>query len=304
MRARRLDGEDFTKLRHLLRPLTEAWGQALPLEERIAAHIEVAEALAASESESGAERLWGAAGGEDIAACVDEWRESASGFPAIGGGDYEALFATLAAAKIMRSARATHPRLSILGPLEARLVDAELVILGGMNEGVWPPDAGFDPWMSRAMRKKFDLPSPEFRIGLSAHDFAQLACTKEVLLTRALRAGGNPSVPSRFLLQLDAVLRAAGLSDDRRDALAAKEPWREWAQALDAPEEGEKGACARPQPRPPAEARPAALSVTEISTWLRNPYAIYARHVLRLKKLEELDAAPDAAERGVMIHAA
>ena len=190
---------------------------------------------------------------------------------------------------------------SILGPLEARLIDADLIILGGMNEGVWPPDAGFDPWMSRQMRKKFNLPSPEFRIGLSAHDFAQLACAKEVLLTRSLRSGGNPSVPSRFLLQLDAVLRAAGLPDD---VLAATEPWREWAQALDAPAEAEKKPCTRPQPCPPVSVRPTTLSVTEITTWLRNPYAIYARHILNLKKLEELDAELDASDRGVMIHAA
>jgi ATP-dependent helicase/nuclease subunit B len=211
------------------------------------------------------------------------------------------LFGSLSAAKTLRSQRAAHPRVSILGPLEARLMTADLVILGGMNEGAWPPDAGFDPWMSRPMRKKFGLPSPEFRIGLSAHDFAHMACAPEVMLTRSLRANGTPTVPSRFLLQIDAVLRAAGLSGDTHDALTPAEPWRAWAQTLDAPNLIQP--CERPQPRPPAATRPAKLSVTEIGTWQRNPYAIYARHILKLEKLEELDAALDASDRGTMIHA-
>jgi ATP-dependent helicase/nuclease subunit B len=121
------------------------------------------------------------------------------------------------------------------------------------------------------------------------------------MLTRSLRSNGTPTVPSRFLLQIDAVLRAAALSEDT-DALTPQDPWKEWAQALDTP--ADIRACPRPQPRPPVAVRPTSLSVTEITTWLRNPYAIYARHILKLKKLEELDAELDASDRGTMIHAA
>jgi len=174
--------------------------------------------------------------------------------------------------------------------------------MGGLNEGTWPPDVGYDPWMSRPMRKKFKLPSPEYRVGLSAHDFAQLACTKEVFLTRSLRTNGTPTVPSRFLLQLEAVLNASGLSDKDRDAMAPTEPWKAWAHTLDRPDLCSP--CARPQPCPPVELRPKALSVTEITTWLRNPYAIYAKHILKLKKLDDLDAELDASDRGTMIHEA
>jgi ATP-dependent helicase/nuclease subunit B len=152
------------------------------------------------------------------------------------------------------------------------------------------------------MRQKFNLPSPEFRIGLSAHDFVQLASAPEVMLTRSIRANGTPTVPSRFLLQIDAVMRAAGLSDDTHDALAPAEPWRAWAALLDAPAREDIQPCARPQPRPAVAVRPTTLSVTEIGTWMRNPYAIYAKHILNLRKLDELDAEPDAADRGMMIH--
>ncbi|MFA5040449.1 MAG: PD-(D/E)XK nuclease family protein, partial [Bdellovibrionales bacterium] len=300
IRVRNLEDEDFGAIKKLLAPLTKKWNGSLPLAERIALHIEIAEAIASSDKEAGAARLWADERGKDTAEWFDEWRASADGFPPLSGNDYAALFGSLASTKILRSVRTTHPRLSILGPLEARLCSADLVILGGMNEGSWPPDAGFDPWMSRPMRKKFGLPSPEYRLGLSAHDFSQLACAKEVMLTRASRVDGMPAVPSRFLLQIDAVLNAARLSDDTPNAL----PWREWAKALDAPKQGDIKPCARPLPCPSVALRPTKLSVTEIGTWLRNPYAIYAKHILKLRKLDELDAELDAADRGMMIHEA
>ena len=224
------------ELKRLLRDLREGWNQFLPLDERIAAHIAVAEGVAATAEEAGASRLWRGAEGEDTAGWLDEWRMAATGFPALTGGDYLALFTGMAQIKTLRRSFNPHPRLSILGPMEARFLNVDLVILGGMNESVWPPDAGYDPWMSRPMREKFGLPAPEFRIGLSAHDFAQLACAPEVLLTRSVRSSGTPTVPSRFLLQLDAVLRALGYSDDKQDALQPAEPWREWARLLDEPE--------------------------------------------------------------------
>ncbi|MDR3448201.1 MAG: PD-(D/E)XK nuclease family protein, partial [Alphaproteobacteria bacterium] len=302
LRARRMEDEKFVGLRKLLQPLTQEWRHPLPLARRLSAHIAVAEDVSASDAESGKDRLWRGENGEAAAAWLDEWQSGAGGLPDLAGGDYAALFGSLAGTQILRSQHTTHPRLSILGPLEARLLSADLIILGGMNEASWPPDAGFDPWMSRPMRKDFGLPAPEFRIGLSAHDFAQLASAGEVMLTRSARANGSPTVPSRFLLQIDAVLRAAGLSETK-DALEPAEPWRAWAQALDEPAQP-PAPCPRPRPCPPVAARPTSLSVTEIGTWLRNPYAIYAKHILKLTKLEELDAELDAADRGTMIHAA
>jgi ATP-dependent helicase/nuclease subunit B len=299
---RRLEDENMNWARQCIGPLTQNWRRALPLSDHVDAHVAAAEAAARTPHESGQARLWRGDVGDAVTEWFDEWRDGAVGFPPLTGRDYAALFATLSESKTMRCARATHPRLSILGPLEARLISADLVIMGGMNEGSWPPDPGFDPWMSRPMRHDFKLPLPEFRIGLSAHDFATIACAPEVMLTRAARSGGTPSMPSRFLLQLDAVLRATGLSGNDGDALKPAEPWRVWAQALDTPEEIEP--CGAPQPRPPLDLRPNRLSVTDIGTWRRNPYAIYAKYVLGLRKLDELDAPLDASDKGNVIHAA
>ena len=127
------------------------------------------------------------------------------------GRHYPALFEALAAGAVVRPAYGRHPRLAIWGLVEARLQQADLVVLGGLNEGTWPGPAADDPWMSRQMRREFGIASPERAIGIAAHDFAQALGAPEVALTRAARREGAPTVPSRWLLRLDTVLRAVGL---------------------------------------------------------------------------------------------
>jgi ATP-dependent helicase/nuclease subunit B len=164
-----------------------------------------------------------------------------------------------------------------------------------LNEGTWPADPGNDPWMSRPMREAFGLPALERRIGLAAHDFAEGFLAPEVILTRATRVEGTPTVPSRWLLRLETVMRAGG-----RVVEFDRGHWLDWQKALDWPVRVEP--VARPAPRPPLSARPRRLSVTQIETWMRDPYAIYARHILRLRPLDPVDQEPGAAERGTLIH--
>ena len=272
-------------------------GTALDAPGLIRAHVAAAEALAASDELPGAARLWAGEAGEAAAVFVAELVRAAARFPRLSGGAYPAFFASLIAGPVVRPRYGRHPRLAIWGPLEARLQHADLLVLGGLNEGTWPPEAPVDPWMSRPMRSDFGLPEPERRIGLSAHDFAQACAAREVVLTRALKVEGTPTQPSRWLLRLDNLLRAAGLAWDKAEAAR----WLAWQRALDQPSEPPRP-IEPPAPRPPVEARPRKLSVTEIETWMRDPYAIYARHVLRLDPLDPLDADPGAAERGSFIH--
>ena len=188
-------------------------------------------------------------------------------------------------------------RVRILGPLEARLTDSDRVVLGGLVEGTWPPEPATDAWLSRPMRKDLGLDLPERRIGLSAHDFAQLLGAREVILTRAAKLAGAPTVPSRF------VQRLAAMAGERWPAAVARgNVYLDWGRALDRPEQITP--LPRPAPKPPRAARPLGLSVTDIEHWLRDPYTIYAKHVLRLAPLDAVDAPPSAAERGTFIHAA
>jgi len=274
------------------------------LTELLAAHVEAAEALAASDAEAGAARLWAGGAGEAAASFVSELNQAAAGFAAVTPAEYPALLAALMAGRVVRPRHGRHPRLFIWGLLEARLQRADVMILGGLNEGVWPPEAAADPWMSRPMQARFGLPLPERRTGLTAHDFAQAMGAEQVVLTRAARVAGAPTVPSRWLARIEAVLHAIHGSDPLGDTAA---PWPggtilDWSRALDTP--AERVEVAPPEPRPPVEARPRRLSVTQVETLMRDPYALYARKVLRLDALDPLDADPGAADRGLFIHEA
>jgi len=281
-----------------LAPLVAALGAGeTGLSGIVAAHIAAAEALARSDAEAGAARLWCEPAGEAAAQMMSELLDACADFPPIAGAEYPALFEGLVTGPVVRPPFGRHPRLFIWGLLEARLQQADRVVLGALNEGVWPPQTESDPWLSRPMRRAFGLPPPERRVGMAAHDFAQAMGAREVVLTRAVRVEGAPTVPSRWLSRLDTVLRAAG----REAALRQGAAPLEWQRRIDA---AAHVPAAPPEPRPPVAARPRRLSVTEIETWMRDPYAIYARRVLRLEALDPLDADPGAAERGMFIHAA
>jgi ATP-dependent helicase/nuclease subunit B len=269
---------------------------AAPLNRLVAAHVEAAERLAATATEGGGERLWREAAGEAAARFCHELLDAARDFPPMRGSDYSALFDALAAGVVVRPAFGRHPRLAIWGLLEARLQHADLLILGGLNEGSWPGAVEHDPWMSRQMRREFGIASPERAIGIAAHDFAQAFGAPEVALTRAARSEGVPTVPSRWLLRLDALLRAAGADE----ALHPDDAIWQAAERID--EADAYRPLPPPEPRPPLVARPRTLPVTQVETWLRDPYAIYARYILGLKALDELDADPGPAERGTIIH--
>jgi len=280
-------------------PLTAVLGRPeTTLAEAVEAHVAVAEKLAASASEDGAARLWLGDAGEAAAAFLAELIENADAMPLIDGRAYAALFEALIEGRVARPRHGGHPRLNIWGPLEARLQHADVIILGGLNEGSWPPEPTVDPWLGRPMRAAFGLPAPERRIGLSAHDFVHCAAAPRVLLTRAEKVEGAPTVPSRWLARIEHLL--AGWN--RAAAWAPTAEALAWHRALDDP--GRIEPCSPPAPRPPRAARPRQLPVTAIETWMRDPYAIYARRILKLRPLDPIDADPGAAERGSFIHAA
>jgi ATP-dependent helicase/nuclease subunit B len=187
-------------------------------------------------------------------------------------------------------------RLSILGLLEARLMRPDLVVLAGLNEGTWPgaPDPG--PWLNRPMRDILGMSQPEREIGQTAHDFVQAFGAPEVKLAWARRSGDAPAIPSRWILRLQMIMRQSGIESE------SVSQWPEIARRMIDP--SKVVPCTKPRPCPPVAARPRQLSVTRIETLIRDPYAIYARHILRLEPLEPVSAAPDPARRGIIFHGA
>jgi ATP-dependent helicase/nuclease subunit B len=193
--------------------------------------------------------------------------------------------------------------IQIWGTLEARVQGAELLILAGLNEGVWPAAPGPDPWLNRALRDAAGLRLPDRVIGLSAHDFQQAVAAPEVWLCRARRDAETDTVPSRWLNRLTNLLRGASAESAAalEDMTKRGDRWVRMAEALMRPDRHSDPAP-RPAPAPPAAARPSEISVTDVEDLVRDPFKVYARRVLRLRPLDPLRPQPDAALRGPRLH--
>lgn len=280
-----------------LQALTEslAWPARMDAPAAAAARLAAAMEAVAADASGRTGELWSGPGGEAMARLLAALIAD-GGLPPASARGFADLLALLMEGETVRSGGATHPRLRILGAIEARLVRADRLVVAGLEEGVWPRAAPPDPFLSRPMRNTLGLPSPERRIGLSAHDFAQAACAPEVVLLHTERREGAPSVKSRWLWRLETLARGADVAiPGRPDALA-------WARGLDAP--GAYCPAARPAPKPPVEHRPDTLFVTRIETLTRDPYAVWARDILELRELRRPAEQADARVRGSAIHTA
>lgn len=240
--------------------------------------------------------VWADGAGETASMLLAGLIADGADLPPASPRGFADLVGRLLADASVRAAGETHPRVRILGALEARLIRSDRLVLAGLEDGVWPQGAPVDPFLSRPMREKLGVPAPERRLGLTAHDFAQAACAPDVVLVHSQRREGSPAVESRWLWRLRTLARGAGVD------LPGRPEVLDWARALDAP----AGYCpvARPCPAPPLAARPTELAVTRIETLTRDPYAVWARDILRLYPLARPDEPVEVKARGSAIHKA
>lgn len=288
----------FERARGIVTALADA---LKPLEEFAARHevtlSAFAEAVTAAAETLTDKECWQGRDGESAAGMLREAIEHGAAL-----GAMTAHAAPRVLLRLMEGREVAPPQsnadapIAIWGLLEARLQRRDLMILAGLNEGVWPAPPGEDPFLSRGMRFKLGLPSVDQRIGLAAHDFAQLANAPNVVLTRALRRDGSPTLASRWLWRLKTLVQGAHAK------LASAREHIAWAQALDKPAKIQP--VAPPRPRPPVDKRIKQISVTAVETLIRDPYAVYARRILKLEHLKPIGAAAGPAERGIAVHAA
>ncbi|MGE3228869.1 MAG: double-strand break repair protein AddB [Hyphomicrobium sp.] len=308
--VKRLWTKDWQDARDLIARLRAAFAPLIalyasdaqaPLRDLVAAHCTAAEAVARQpdnerSEEADASPLWRDEAGDTaerfFASLLDARLPGLDLAPA----DYADFYRSLASAETVRPRGPVHPRLFIWGPFEARLQQTDVVVLGSLNDGTWPKSSDPGAWLNRPMREALGLPSPEEKIGQSAHDFATLLAAPEVILTRAEKKDGVPTVPSRWLLRLKALLDGMGVAS----AIAPKQPWLAWARQRDAAKAVPR--LAVPEPRPAVARRPRKLSVSRVETWIGNPYAIFASEILKLAPLDVLGAPPSPALRGSIIH--
>ncbi|MCE7797046.1 double-strand break repair protein AddB [Sphingobium sufflavum] len=282
--ARRL-GPWWAEVAALLTPLEESFGGDHALSALIACVREAAGSLSG-------EQIWAGYQGRsasDLIAAIEA--AAPDGPPRCDGQEFVALLGQLLAGESVRPPQGGHPRIAILGLIEARLQQSDLMILAGLNEGVWPALPSPDPWLAPRVRYALGLPGLERRIGLSGHDLANGLGAPEVIISRALRDASAPTVASRFWLRLRAL--AGPKWEEERRSLAL-------ARAIDAP--AAVTPVATPEPCPPQGARPLDIAVTDVDRLKADPYGFYARRILRLSPLDVVDADPSAAWRGTAVH--
>ena len=272
--------------RALLEPIERVFdGGARPIADLLAALREAAQALCG-------DALWAGPAGRAAAELLREAEDHAAHGPAvIEPASLGPLLKTLMDEVAVRPQQGGHPRLAIYGLIEARLQTADVMILGGLNEGTWPGLPAPDPWLAPRIRTELGLPGLDRGVGMAAHDLAQALGAPAALMTRARRGGTQPAIASRFWLRLQA------LAGDRFERATALEGW---ARALDDP--GAHVPAAKPMPEPPAERRPKAIAVTDVDRLKADPYAFYAKRILGLTQLDPVDADPSAAWRGTAVH--
>jgi len=238
-----------------------------------------------------------AIGGAEFAHIFTDVQKSGTHAIKIEASDFAAVFEAIVGEVVVRSQANTHPRLHILGPLEARLLQLDRVILGGLNEGTWPPNTRNDPFLNRVMRAELTMAPPERRVGLAAHDFQQFMGCNEIFLSRSQRVDNAPTIASRWLQRLLAI---AGKYHSA-EMVARGSKYLDWVEQLDKSDE-DAAPSERPNPKPPVALRPVNMAVTDIETWIRDPYATYAKHVLGLRRLPDLERVSDPALKGTLYH--
>lgn len=298
---RRIAARDWAGIQDLLvrlgaalKPLIDLEGEQ-DLKSWIGAHGAALASIVATHDES--PRMLAGEGGEALEALFDELAMAAVEAMRFDAEAYALFFAATVREAKLRGPVNAHPRLKILGLLEARLMDADLMLLGGLDETVWPPQARADAFLNRPMRAALGLTPPERKLGQTAHDFTQAMGRGKVILSRAEKRGGAPAVASRFLQRLGA-LGAEVLSD----CTERGKKYVQLARLIDQPAQSVRD-IKRPLPKPPVALRPTSLSVTKIETLRRDPYALYAEQILRLIPLDAIALAPGPAETGSAIHA-
>lgn len=268
-------------------------------------HLDLLEQLARGPAGSAmASELWLGAAGEACRRLFLELGAETDEGLRLNSANYADLIDSLMEGAQTRNPQAAHPLVSFLGTLEARAQGADLVVLAGLNEKSWPEPPAPDPWLSRKMRLDSGLLLPERQIGLAAHDFQQAIAGRRVVVSRARRDAEAETVPARWLNRLINLMGGldAGGGPAALAAMRARgDVWLSLAADLERPNAPVPPA-ARPAPRPPVVARPRQLSVTAIKTLIRDPYAIYARNVLRLMPLDPLRPEPDPRLRGEALH--
>lgn len=188
-----------------------------------------------------------------------------------------------------------HPNAFILGPLEARLLSFDRVILADFNEGRWPRMKRDDFWMSSSMKQALGMDGESVELSQQADDWLYLMMQKEVFITRSKRIDGKPTVNSRWYMRLKTRL------ESMNQTISSGSVYKKWAKTIWHDAEVSEP-FSKPRGNPPVSSRPTRLSLSALKMLKENPYAFYVRSILKLEPLKPLVHSLNHQKFGSLIH--
>lgn len=209
----------------------------------------------------------------------------------LGVSDARAIIANTLARVSIRPPLNEDTKIRVLGVIESRMQNADVIILTGLNEGMFPGAGYSNPWIPRGVAEKIGLPSPNTEVSLTALDFITLSCGREVYWLRSKTAGSSVTTESRFLSRVDVMTK----SEKRKAKSEILESVLNQDNIAHKPMDYSS-------PAPPADR--GDVYVTDLELLIHNPYAYYAKHILRLRPKRDYWETPDARDFGNLIHAA
>ena len=187
----------------------------------------------------------------------------------------------------IRGTMTSDARIVVLGTIESRMQTADVVILSGLNEGMFPARGYENAWLPCSTAMQIGLPSPDRKVSLQALDFMNLSCGSCVYWVRSSASGGVQSTESRFLSR---VIARGGKFNTRTDIL-------DDVLSCDIVAYNPLDYSA---PTPPADW--SDVFVTELEHLIHNPYSFYVKHILKLRVLDDYWAMPDTRAFGNLVH--
>lgn len=179
----------------------------------------------------------------------------------------------------------------VLGTIESRMQSADVIILTGLNEGMFPALGYENPWLPRSVAQQIGLPPAQRKVSLMALDFISLSCGKNVYWLRSKTAGGAQTTESRFLSRISVA---------ENDANPTEKQDTDFLQVVRSRDNVSLVPLDLSAPMPPMDR--SAVYVTELELLIHNPYAFYARHILRLKPKDDWWVGPGPKEFGTLVH--
>ncbi|MDR1375285.1 MAG: PD-(D/E)XK nuclease family protein [Holosporaceae bacterium] len=218
--------------------------------------------------------------------------------PPMNFEDFRIFFTNRVMAASQREEEGYTEGVTILGAIEAQLLDADLVIIAGANEESWSASEDNDFWLTKSMLRSLNIKSVEARNDFLHSIFERLCHKNQVLITRSEIIGGLRQRKCRYLEILPQNQGVIGETADYASSICfdiAVNPCLPQEKntlqqlMLSIRKSYERKIAKFEAPNPELHSRPRKLWASDVDLLINNPYAFYAKKILGLSEISDIN---------------